>query len=117
MNRILSMFSSSSSWSAAIVGIGLATCSVGVGEKPASDDPFARLTDPEPSVRAAAVSAVGRGNDPRAKAALTRAVADPEHDVQLAAARVLAAMKEPAVLDDLFPGHELLRSSQSNVRP
>ena len=98
------MFSSFWARSSAIVVFGLAACSAGVGKKQTSGDPFARLADPEPSVRAAAVTEVGKTSDPRAKTALKRALADPEHDVRLAAAKVLAEMKDPVVLDELIAG-------------
>ena len=97
------MFSRSLSWSP-IVMIGLTTGSLCFGEKPTFDDPFGRLTDPEASVRAAAVTVVGKGNDPRAKAALKRALADPEPDVQLAAAKVLGSKDDSTILDELIAG-------------
>ncbi|MAE67046.1 MAG: hypothetical protein CMJ18_22525 [Phycisphaeraceae bacterium] len=87
-----------------VVAIGLAACSIVAAEKATTEDSFARLKDPEPSVRAAAVAEVGRGTDPRAKAALKRALADPEHVVRLAAAKVLAATKDAAALDELVAG-------------
>ncbi|MAE65774.1 MAG: hypothetical protein CMJ18_16010, partial [Phycisphaeraceae bacterium] len=109
----------SSFWarSSAIVVFGLAACSAGVGKKQTSGDPFARLAGPEPSVRAAAVTEVGKTSDLRAKTAVKRALADPEHDVRLAAAKVLAEMKDPAVLDDLIAGldHDDLHARKGSV--
>jgi len=97
------MYSILYSWLAAIV-LALTACSVGVGKEQTSGDPFARLADPESSVRVAAVAEVGKTSDPRAKTALKRAIADPEHDVRLAAAKVPAEMKDSAILDELIAG-------------
>ncbi len=97
---------SSSFWarSSAVVVLGVAACSA-VGDKAKSPgDPFARLADPEPSVRVAAVAEVGKISDPRAMAALMRAVADPEHGVRVAAANVLAATTDAETLDELITG-------------
>ncbi len=78
-----------------------------VAEKSITDDPFARLKDPEPSVRAAAVTEVTRGKDPRRLAALRRALADLEHDVRLAAEKALSATKDEAVLNELVAGLDI----------
>ena len=117
MNRELPILSSFWARSSAIVVFGLAACSAGVGKKQTSGDPFARLAGPEPSVRAAAVTEVGKTSDLRAKTAVKRALADPEHDVRLAAAKLLAEMKDPAVLDELITGldHDDLHARKGSV--
>ena len=72
------MYSILYSWLAAIV-LALTACAVGVGKEQTS-------------------------GDPRAKTAMKHAVADPEHDVRLAAAKVPAEMKDSAILDELIAG-------------
>ena len=110
MNEILPIFWKSLWWSPIVI-IGLVTSSICFGET--SDDPFSRLTDQEPNIRAAAVAAVGRGNDPRAMAALKRALAVPEPVVQLAAAKVLGLKDDSTILDELIAG---LESNDVQVR-
>ena len=96
------MFPSIWARSTAVVVLGVAACSAGGDKAKSPGDSFARLADPEPTVRVAAVHELGKTSDPRAKTALKRALADPEHGVRLAAAKVLAEMKDPAVLDALI---------------
>ena len=104
MNEKTTMGPTLPALSVAVLTIGLTACAMVVDEKSMSDDPFAQLADPEPAVRAAAVTEVAGGDGPRARAALIHALADLEHEVRLTAAKALATTAAAKILDELIAG-------------
>jgi HEAT repeat protein len=80
-----------------VVALGLACCAAAN-----APDAFELLADREPGVRAAAIASLAGRSDALAVAALKGALADPEWQVQMAAAKILGPAGEKAILDELI---------------